>query len=394
MDLSMPRTTESFPYRHKKFDAYKRPRDEDTEVEVIEPPHTPHYAFNPLFFGAERVSTPFSTDSNCSAEYAGFVSLFNAASTPSTKRQRLLAGAAQYSTTSPSEDSGISLTPQKVEKAQQLQRTLKRKLKYSALAEPLAKKPQLTPNTTVMSASSTNIIVDMALKRRKLERINKSNIAAVSELHKYNGIKAALKPALKPTPAGTLELATTTNASNPLPPPAATVLSRISEDKLRSICTYHSNMVRQFPKKERSPKDQERRNKNTIACRMSRRLKKLEHIAIEVQLKECERQYAQLMEDRLRLQTYIEQLAQFTSVLCKKELMQEEEAEIDVVSVQDDVRSSDMLGRAWKFQSNAGTHVQQQQPIAFGATPPSTAAALPIITGAYSIAYLMGTLRK
>ncbi|KAM7351826.1 mabiki [Cochliomyia hominivorax] len=91
-------------------------------------------------------------------------------------------------------------------------------------------------------------------------------------------------------------------------PATATVLPKISDDTLRSICKYHGNMVRKFPKKERSPKDQERRNKNTIACRMSRRVKKLEHIAIEEQYKEFTQQTFDIIEQSMRATAYLHEL--------------------------------------------------------------------------------------
>ncbi|KNC25282.1 hypothetical protein FF38_02550 [Lucilia cuprina] len=104
----------------------------------------------------------------------------------------------------------------------------------------------------------------------------------------------------------------TTSASSAIPPPVA-ILPKISDDTLRSICKYHGNMVRKFPKKERSAKDQERRDKNTIACRMSRRVKKLEHIAIEEQYKEFSQQTFNIIEQSMRATAYLHELMQLTS---------------------------------------------------------------------------------
>ncbi|XP_037808938.1 protein Mabiki-like [Lucilia sericata] len=102
------------------------------------------------------------------------------------------------------------------------------------------------------------------------------------------------------------------NTSSSIPPPAA-ILPKISDDTLRNICKYHGNMVRKFPKKERSAKDQERRDKNTIACRMSRRVKKLEHIAIEEQYKEFSQQTFDIIEQSMRATAYLHELMQLTS---------------------------------------------------------------------------------
>lgn len=82
----------------------------------------------------------------------------------------------------------------------------------------------------------------------------------------------------------------------------------ISPEELRDICKYHGNMVRNFPKKERTPKDQERRNKNTIACRMSRRVKKLEHLTIEVQYKEYKSEHLKIVEQSERALAYFNYL--------------------------------------------------------------------------------------
>lgn len=91
------------------------------------------------------------------------------------------------------------------------------------------------------------------------------------------------------------------SSSHSLPP-------SISPEALRDICKYHGNMVRKFPKKERSPKDQDRRNKNTIACRMSRRVKKLEHLAIEEQYKEFTTQHLKIVEQSMRATAYFNHL--------------------------------------------------------------------------------------
>ncbi|XP_075154142.1 uncharacterized protein LOC142227460 [Haematobia irritans] len=97
--------------------------------------------------------------------------------------------------------------------------------------------------------------------------------------------------------------------------PTAAILPKISDETLRSICKYHGNMVRKFPKKERTPKDQERRNKNTIACRMSRRVKKLEHIAIEEQYKEFSQQTFEIIEQAMRSTAYLNELMKLSNAI-------------------------------------------------------------------------------
>ncbi|XP_034489412.1 protein Mabiki [Drosophila innubila] len=98
-----------------------------------------------------------------------------------------------------------------------------------------------------------------------------------------------------------------TSSSHSLP-------NSISPEALRDICKYHGNMVRKFPKKERTPKDQERRNKNTIACRMSRRVKKLEHLAVEEQYKEFTCQHLKIVEQGMRANAYFHHLNQLVKL--------------------------------------------------------------------------------
>jgi len=98
-----------------------------------------------------------------------------------------------------------------------------------------------------------------------------------------------------------------TSSSHSLP-------NSISPEALRDICKYHGNMVRKFPKKERTPKDQDRRNKNTIACRMSRRVKKLENLAVEEQYKEFTSQHLKIVEQSMRANAYFHHLNQLVKL--------------------------------------------------------------------------------
>jgi len=86
--------------------------------------------------------------------------------------------------------------------------------------------------------------------------------------------------------------------------------SPIITEAIQDIFKYHVNMVRKFPKKDRSPKDQERRNKNTIACRMSRRKKKFDDLQIEQQYKECSDEHLKIAEQSLRARVYLNHLKQ------------------------------------------------------------------------------------
>ncbi|KAH8412436.1 hypothetical protein KR009_002043 [Drosophila setifemur] len=87
-------------------------------------------------------------------------------------------------------------------------------------------------------------------------------------------------------------------------------LGPINTETIQDIFKYHANMVRKFPKKERSPKDQERRNKNTVACRMSRRKKKFDDLQIEQQYKEFANEHLKIAEQSLRAKVYLNHLKQ------------------------------------------------------------------------------------
>ncbi|XP_073825763.1 mabiki [Musca autumnalis] len=112
----------------------------------------------------------------------------------------------------------------------------------------------------------------------------------------------------------------TTSSTSPLLASTAAILPKISTETLASICKYHGNMVRKFPKKERTPKDQERRDKNTIACRMSRRVKKLEHIAIEEQYKEFSQQTFEIIEQAMRSTAYLQELMKLSNAVSAGEV--------------------------------------------------------------------------
>ncbi|XP_018786985.1 PREDICTED: rho GTPase-activating protein gacU [Bactrocera latifrons] len=413
MDLSMHEKAVDYLYRHKKFDHGKRPREEDVLQELNQlnrDGRSPANAIllNPHFYGVERVSTPFSTDSNCSSEYTGFVTRCNATSTPSSKRPRLISSGACGTSNPSSEDSGVvTLTPKKVVTVNESQpgQQRKRLLKPSLLAQPPMKKQKavqagaakqtyttsknpgnnsnsgdnsatnpITGSSAINVSTNTSAINTSANKGIKTYLSNKS-VSPVSA----NSIKAVLKP----TEVGTLELPkgadSLVNNSDPQLD-ANSVLSRISEDKLRSICTFHTNMVRQFPKKERSPKDQERRNKNTIACRMSRRIKKLEQIAVEEECKELEQRHEAMTEEILRATAYLEQLE---LLMAQTQISDDEDSEIDVVNVGDE-NDTPATASASKL-NNKPVGVPMQPPLV---TRPASS----IKPHPFSIAGLLGNL--
>ncbi|XP_054083420.1 uncharacterized protein LOC128920350 [Zeugodacus cucurbitae] len=58
-------------------------------------------------------------------------------------------------------------------------------------------------------------------------------------------------------------------------------ISKLSREQIEEVLPYHPEMARKYPPKERTPAEQRRRDKNTEACRMSRRRKKLMEIMKE-----------------------------------------------------------------------------------------------------------------
>ncbi|KAH8249212.1 hypothetical protein KR032_007324 [Drosophila birchii] len=82
----------------------------------------------------------------------------------------------------------------------------------------------------------------------------------------------------------------------------------IRVDAIRDICKYHVNMVRKFPKKERTEKEQERRDKNTMACRLSRRKKKIDDLEVKEEYDQFLKTHHEMAEQSLRAKVYLDQL--------------------------------------------------------------------------------------
>uniref|UniRef100_A0A1I8Q684 BZIP domain-containing protein n=1 Tax=Stomoxys calcitrans TaxID=35570 RepID=A0A1I8Q684_STOCA len=185
------------------------------------------------------------------------------------------------------------------------------------------------------------------------------------------------------TPLGSSTLATLA--------PTTAILPKISDETLRSICKYHGNMVRKFPKKERTPKDQERRNKNTIACRMSRRVKKLEHIAIEEQYKEFSQQTFQIIEQAMRSTAYLNELMKLsneTTMSQGSSILDIEENEVKLFDLKQEMHV-DVEVEVEEHQM-AAEYINCISP-SLSATSSSTS---PHEKKPFTIAYLMGNEQK
>ncbi|KAH8274026.1 hypothetical protein KR044_008591 [Drosophila immigrans] len=91
-----------------------------------------------------------------------------------------------------------------------------------------------------------------------------------------------------------------TSIQKPSPTPISTASS-----------TYHANMVRhtQTPR-QRSPREQQRRDRNTLACLLSRRARQAQDAHMALQYEQYRAQQAAIMEQQVRFSLYYRQLLQ------------------------------------------------------------------------------------
>lgn len=82
----------------------------------------------------------------------------------------------------------------------------------------------------------------------------------------------------------------------------------ISKSKMSEICKYNKNMARKHPVINRSKQAQEQRDKNTTACRVTRRAKKVQELIIEEEYKESLRMHDEAIDEILRSIHYIQLL--------------------------------------------------------------------------------------
>uniref|UniRef100_A0A1A9VL76 BZIP domain-containing protein n=1 Tax=Glossina austeni TaxID=7395 RepID=A0A1A9VL76_GLOAU len=85
---------------------------------------------------------------------------------------------------------------------------------------------------------------------------------------------------------------------------AVTIPPAIPEEALKEICQHKEKMKRKFPIKERSAKEQERRNKNTEACRVTRKMTQLKQIVIEEEYKRDYEENIKINEEFTRTSMY------------------------------------------------------------------------------------------
>ncbi|EDW76649.2 uncharacterized protein Dwil_GK14548 [Drosophila willistoni] len=93
-------------------------------------------------------------------------------------------------------------------------------------------------------------------------------------------------------------------AATTTPPPAPV-------SKTVPVSQYHANMVRQSVcRRQRSPKEQQRRDRNTLACLLSRRAKQAQEQRLGQQYEQYRAQQSAILEQQVRLSLYYRQLLQ------------------------------------------------------------------------------------
>ncbi|XP_075150096.1 uncharacterized protein LOC142224199 [Haematobia irritans] len=83
---------------------------------------------------------------------------------------------------------------------------------------------------------------------------------------------------------------------------------QISQQIINKVCRYHGNMARQQPIRQRSLEEQLKRERNTEACRLSRRAKKLEEVLVEQQYRERLQANEKILEASIRSILYMKAL--------------------------------------------------------------------------------------
>ncbi|XP_013101331.1 uncharacterized protein LOC106083053 [Stomoxys calcitrans] len=83
---------------------------------------------------------------------------------------------------------------------------------------------------------------------------------------------------------------------------------QVSQQVINKVCRYHGNMARPQPSRERSMEEQIKRERNTEACRLSRRAKKLEEVLVEQQYRERLQANEKVLEASIRSILYMKAL--------------------------------------------------------------------------------------
>ncbi|KAL7741966.1 hypothetical protein ACLKA6_012172 [Drosophila palustris] len=143
-----------------------------------------------------------------------------------------------------------------------------------------------TSNT--MDASNYEHKKFTALKRKRSQDGEEDDVVFVMEL-------PAKRPFFRPWLDETQAAAAAASADQP--PRKATPTAPLTT-------TYHANMVRTHRPRLRSPKAQQRRDRNTLACLLSRRARQAKEVVMEQQYKQLQQQHEVVLEQQIRLSLY------------------------------------------------------------------------------------------
>ncbi|EDW12304.1 uncharacterized protein Dmoj_GI17610 [Drosophila mojavensis] len=110
--------------------------------------------------------------------------------------------------------------------------------------------------------------------------------------------------------------------------------------------TYHANMVRSHTPRLRSPKAQQRRDRNTLACLLSRRARQAKQLAMEQQYEQYRQQHEANLEQQVRLSLYYVRFLQQTMAATRTALPD---------SSQQSLQHGQHMHQAWPQQQATAT---------------------------------------
>ncbi|XP_023295429.2 uncharacterized protein LOC111678364 [Lucilia cuprina] len=96
--------------------------------------------------------------------------------------------------------------------------------------------------------------------------------------------------------------------SNPLHFNTNEGVFQVSQQVISKVCRYHGNMARHHPQRERSAEEQFKRERNTEACRLSRRARKLEEVLVDQQYRQRLHANNKILEASIRSILYMKTL--------------------------------------------------------------------------------------
>lgn len=127
---------------------------------------------------------------------------------------------------------------------------------------------------------------------------SKENISQEAPISKRRQLKGFFRPWLDNEQS--IDEVANTNAS-----------PKSSSTPIPPASTYHANMVRHCQtSRQRSPREQQRRDRNTLACLMSRRARQAQDTHMALQYEQYRAQQAAILEQQVRFSLYYRQLLQ------------------------------------------------------------------------------------